>query len=165
MIKSTIFIYKKSNLLNSSGGVEKMLSWFANAFSKDYKVYLATRDKKKGTLFYPLSDEVIFKHFTINFSRFRRIIGRLTYNVIPYFNRELFIANKIRQYCDKIKPDVIITTGIQDLSDIVYHNPYPCKKIVQLHSEPSLLFTKKKRKLFEKNFKTSRYCAGITPLI
>ena len=152
--KGTIFVYKKSNLIGSSGGIEKVLSFFCNTLAKKgYNVYLATRDKRFGKLFFPLDEAVHFEHFKLKFPRWRRIIGQITFNAIAYFNRELYVAKMIRAYCDKIKPDVIITAGIQDLADIVYHNPYPCAKIVQLHSAIGTFFTHKKTKLYTKTLK------------
>lgn len=162
--KKTIFVYKKSNLIGSAGGVEKVLSFFCNALAKKgYNVYLATRDKHSGKLFFPLDKAVHFQHFKMNFPRWRRIIGQLTLNTIPYFNRELYVAKMIRNYCDAIKPDVMITAGIQDLADIVYHNPYPCAKIVQLHSAIKTFFTHKKTKLFIKTLKQADLVQVLLP--
>ncbi len=162
--KGTIFVYKKSNLIASAGGVEKVLSFFCNSLAqKGYHVYLATRDKHQGQLFFPLDESVHFHHFKINFPRWRRIVGQLTLNTIPYFNRELYVAQMIRTYCDKIKPNVIITAGIQDLADIVYHNPYPCAKIVQLHSAIKTFFTRKKTKLFVKTLKQADLVQVLLP--
>ena len=162
--KKTIFVYKKSNLIGSAGGVEKVLSFFCNSLAqKGYDVYLATRDKHQGKLFFPLDKDVQFKHFKMNFPRWRRIVGQLTWNTIPYFNRELYVAKMIRSYCDEIKPDIIITEGIQDLADIVYYNPYPCAKIVQLHSAIQTFFTRKKTKLFMKTLKQADLVHVLLP--
>lgn len=162
--QKTIFVYKKSNLLGSAGGVEKVLSFFCNSLAqKGYNVYLATRDKHSGQLFFPLDKTVHFHHFKMNFPRWRRIIGQITLNTIPYFNRELYVAQMIRTYCNEIKPDVIITAGIQDLADIIYYNPYPCTKIVQLHSAIKTFFTRKKTKLFTKTLKQSDLVQVLLP--
>ncbi len=162
--KGTIFVYKKSNLVGSSGGVEKVLSFFCNQLAKaGYNVHLATRDKRQGQLFFPLNKNVHFQHFKVHFPRWRRIIGQMTFNIVPYFNRELYVADMIRAYCDQIKPDVIITAGIQDLADIVYHNPYPCAKIVQLHSAIKTFFTRKKTKLFIKTLKQADLVQVLLP--
>ena len=161
----TILIYKKSNLIGSSGGIEKVLSWLSNGLSQaGYNVYLTTRDRHDGNLFYPIDDAVHFHHFHPKFSRLRRIIGQITRNKIPYFNRELYIANMIRAYCDEIKPDVIMTAGVQDLADIVYNAPYSCRKIVQLHSAPSVIFTKKKKKLFTQTLKSADAVQVLLPI-
>lgn len=150
----TILLYKKTNLLGSSGGIEHVLSFLANKLSsRGYTVYLATRDKKNAELFYPVSKEVHFKKFQINFSKWRRFVGLITGNLIPYFNRERYIAGLIRTYCAEIKPDIIITAGVQDMWDIVYKNPYPAYKMVQLHNYPEVIFTKKKTNLFIKTLK------------
>ena len=160
----TILVYKKSNLLGSAGGVEKVLSFFCNNLAKKgYQVHLATRDKKHGTLFFPLDKAVHFHHFKMNFPRWRRIIGQLTFNTIPYFNRERYVARMIRSYCDQIRPAVIITAGIQDLADIVYCHPYPCAKIVQLHSAISTFFTRKKTKLFTRTLKQADLVQVLLP--
>ncbi len=160
----TILIYKKSNLLNTAGGIEKMLSWLANALNKKgYRVYVLTRDKHSGNLFYPLDAGITFKHLRLKFSRLRRIIGQITCNLIPYFNRELYVAKIIRKFCDEIRPDVMIAMGIQDLADIIYHSPYPCQKIVQLHNPPSVFFTKKKTKLFVKTLKQADVVQVLMP--
>lgn len=162
--KSTIFVYKKSNLIGSSGGVEKVLSFFCNNLAqKGYNVYLATRDRHQGQLFFPVDKTVHFQHFKMKFPRWRRIVGQMMLNIIPYFNRELYVAKMIRAYCDKIRPDVIITAGIQDLADIVYHRPYPCAKIVQLHSAISTFFTRKKKKLFMKTLKQADLVQVLLP--
>lgn len=167
---SRILFYKKSNLLGTTGGIEHVLSILCNELAKrGHQVFLATRDKTEAPLFYPLNKDVSFHHFKLHFSKLKKLVSQLTYNLIPYFDRELFIAKAIRAYCDKIKPDVIITAGIQDLTDIVYDNPYPCKKIVQLHSYPEVFFTKKKCRLFETTLQQAdvvqvlfpRYCEVI----
>jgi len=162
--QKTIFVYKKSNLLGSAGGVEKVLSFFCNSLAqKGYNVYLATRDRHSGQLFFPLDKTVHFHHFKMNFPRWRRIIGQITWNTIPYFDRELYVAQMICSYCDEIKPDVIITAGIQDLADIVYYNPYPCAKIVQLHSAIKTFFTRKKTKLFTRTLKQADLVQVLLP--
>ena len=162
--KGTIFVYKKGNLIGSSGGVEKVLSFFCNTLAqRGWRVYLATRDRHQGQLFFPLEKSVHFEHFKMNFPRWRRVIGQLTFNLIPCFNRELYVAKMIRTYCDQIKPDVIITAGIQDLTDIVYYNPYPCAKIVQLHSAIPTFFTRKKTKLFIKTLKQADLVQVLFP--
>ncbi|MBP5343718.1 MAG: glycosyltransferase [Alphaproteobacteria bacterium] len=164
MLNKTILIYKKSNLIAGAGGIEKLISWFSGALTgKGYRVFVATRDRKQGQLFYPLDKRVTFHHFRIHFSRIRRILGQIGLDFVPYFNRELYIAKEIRAYCNEIKPDVIICEGIQDLADIVYHDPYPCTKIVQLHSEPSIFFTKKKKELFERTLKQADIVQVLLP--
>jgi len=163
-IAKTILIYKKSNLIAGVGGVKKFISWFSGALAtKGYRVFVTTRDKREGDLFYPLHKQVVFHHFHIHFSRLRRVFGQLGLGFIPYFNRELHVARIIRAYCEEIKPDIIICEGIQDLADIVYDNPYPCPKIVQLHSEPSVFFTKKKSKLFKKVLKLADVVQVLWP--
>ncbi len=164
MKQKTILVYKKGNLIGSTGGIEKVLSFFCNSLArKGYKVYLVTRDKHQGKLFFPLDKKVHFEHLQMNFKRWRRVVGQLTFNLIPFFNRELYVSGMIRSYCNEIKPDIIITAGIQDLADIVYNNPYPCPKIVQLHSAISVFFTRKKTKLFVKTLKNADLVQVLLP--
>lgn len=136
-----ILIYKARNLLGSSGGIERIVSWLANGLAdKGYEVYIATRDSNKGDFFFPLSNNINFKHFDPKFSKIKRLIGKIFGKRFAFCDRELHYSKMLRQYCDEIKPDIIIATGVKDLQDIVYYNPYPCHKVLQLHSAPEYLF-------------------------
>lgn len=147
-MKNVLF-YKKSNLIGSAGGVEKVLVTLSNALAqKGYAVYLTTRDKKEGTPFFAVSSQVKFHRFQIKFSSFRRFLGKIGFSFFSYFNRELLISKNIQKYINENKIDVIITAGIQDMGDILYSSSLPQKKVVMLHSRPDVYFTKKKEKYF-----------------
>lgn len=146
----TVLFYKARNLLGSSGGIEKVLVWLANGLAdNDYDVHIATRDTHNGDFFFPLSKKVKFKHFDPQFSKLKHFIGKLSGERIACCDRELHYSKMIRQYCDEIKPDVIIAAGVKDLQDIVYANPYPCRKILQLHSAPEYLLKNNSNKLLK----------------
>lgn len=146
----TVLFYKARNLLGSSGGIEKVLVWLANGLAdNDYDVHIATRDTHNDDFFFPLSKKVKFKHFDPQFSKLKHFIGKLSGERIACCDRELHYSKMIRQYCDEIKPDVIIAAGVKDLQDIVYANPYPCRKILQLHSAPEYLLKNNSNKLLK----------------
>lgn len=146
----TILLYKARNLLGSSGGIEKVFVWLANGLADNgYDVHIATRDTHYADFFFPLNKKVKFKHFNPQFSKLKHFIGKLSGERIACCNRELHYSKMIRQYCDKIKPDVIIATGVKDLQDIVYDNPYNCRKILQLHMAPEYLLQNSSDKLLK----------------
>lgn len=146
----TILLYKARNLLGSSGGIEKVFVWLANGLADNgYDVHIATRDTHYADFFFPLNKKIKFKHFNPQFSKLKHFIGKLSGERIACCNRELHYSKMIRQYCDKIKPDVIIATGVKDLQDIVYDNPYNCRKILQLHMAPEYLLQNSSDKLLK----------------
>ena len=54
-----IVIYRKSPLIGTHGGIEKVISAFANAFTaKGHEIVIITRDKRKGSLFFPVAPNV-----------------------------------------------------------------------------------------------------------
>ncbi len=149
-----VLFYKKSNLINSVGGVEKVLVSLSNALSdKGYQIHLATRDKKKGLPFFDVSKKVVFHRFEVKFSSLRRFFGKIGLAVIPYFNREKIISDMICSYINQNEIDTIVTASVQDMADILYHKNLRQKKIVMLHSRPDVYFTKKKMKLFVNTLK------------
>jgi len=146
----TILFYKVHNLLGSSGGIEKVFVWLANGLADNgYDVHIATRDTHNDDFFFPLDKKVKFKHFNPKFSKLKHFIGKLSGERIACCDRELHYSKMIRQYCDEIKPDVIIAAGVKDLQDIVYDNPYPCRKILQLHMAPEYLLQNSSDKLLK----------------
>lgn len=152
---STILLYKKNNIINSSGGAERIMITYANELAnRGHNVILATRDEKKGKLFFELNQNVNFMHFDFKFSRIRRFIGKilskLNINKFPYFNRELQVSSMIDDFCKKINPDVIILCGMQELVDFAYKREYRCPMILMMHGHPKVYFKKKRIKLYNK---------------
>ena len=147
-VNKNVLLYKARNLLGSSGGIEKVLTWLASGLAdKGYNVYIATRDTHSGDFFFPLNKKVNYKHFDPKFNKLKHIIGKLSGERISCCNRKLHYSKMIRKYCDEIKPDVIIAAGIKDLQDITYDNPYPCRKILQLHSSPEYILNNNRNEL------------------
>lgn len=143
-----ILIYKSRNLLGSSGGIEKMISFLANNLSNHgHTVHIATRDPSSKEMFFPLEKHITLKKLPANFNKIRHFIGKLFNDKLPYFNRNLYYSKQINDYCREIKPDIIITTGIKDLHDITAYTPYPCKKILQIHTTPQYLLNTLPKKM------------------
>ena len=154
-----IILYKKNNLVNSTGGVEKVMCNMANFFASQGKeVFFITRDEKEGKPFFFLDNKIEFMRVKIDFSYFRRGLGKfLDYlkliDFFPYFNRESFIAQKNAEIIEKINPDVIVVAGLPDLVDLVYEQNYKCPIILMFHSLPSVYFKVEKRVL--KNYNSA----------
>lgn len=151
-----ILLYKKNHIINSTGGAEKIMISYANEFTKrGYEVILATRDEKKGKLFFNIDKKVTFKHFDFSFSILRRFVGKTFEKIgllkhFAYFNRELLVSKMLDNYCKEEKPDVIILCGTQELVDFAYKREYDCPIILMMHSHPKQYFKKKRIKLYNK---------------
>ena len=160
-----ILIYKKNKLIGTSGGIEKVISWFSGALSKQgHEVFVVTRDVQKGDLFYPLLPEVKFQQLPIVFPKWRKLIGKVFKQILPYFNQDAYVQKAINQYFSIIQPDVIIATGVSDFIDVCKYagRGHICKKFIQIHNNPKTALKKRKKKLYQRLF---QYADGIQVLL
>ena len=73
-----ILIYKSRNLLGSSGGIEKMISFLANNLSNHgYTVHIATHDSSSKDMFFPLEKHITLKNKIINKGEIIAILAML----------------------------------------------------------------------------------------
>ena len=148
-----ILIYKKNNLLTTTGGAEKITIQMANHFADEgHQVTLLTRDEKDGKSFFKPSPKVkvinLYPQLKGTFSPFRRFINKLLYTTqsqqlldkFPFFDREKLVSDVTYAKIQEIKPDIIITAGAADLVDLTYKKEYQTPIIVMLHSRPSVYF-------------------------
>lgn len=161
-----ILFYKQKELLGGTGGVEKVLSNLLNAFdASGHEVYLATRDPKDAPLFFPLGPHVSFRRLIFSFPKLYRFLGRdlRLGRYIKRLSREVVVSRLIRSYCDEIRPDIIVATGIADFADIAFENPFPCPTIVMVHSWPSVYFSGKNHRLLEKTIQKASCVQVLFP--
>ena len=147
-----IVIYRKSPLIGTHGGIEKVISAFANAFTaRGHEVVIITRDKRKGGLFFPTDKKVkliqLFSDVQKNFGKFRLIIykflrhrknGRNLLKKFPYFDREKAISDIIFPAIKAQNPDIILSCGITDSIDFIYEQQMDFPVIQMFHSLPEV---------------------------
>lgn len=151
-----ILIYKKNHVINSSGGAEKVMINLANKLSQNgHEVSFVTRDTSEGAPFFTLEKKVEFLRLQYRFSALRHIIGKglnifTLLEKFPYFDRKSEISTQAAALIKRIKPDVIIVTGIPDLVDLSYRKDYDIPLVLTLHSRPDVYFKSRTCKLYSK---------------
>lgn len=154
-----ILIYRKSALIGTHGGIEKIVSSFANAFAaRGHEVVILTRDKRKGSLFFPVAPEVrlfnlhdevqknwgIFRQIGYKtLRRFKNAVALL--QKFPFFDREKAAANIISSQISRINPDIILSCGIADSVDLLHGQQTNIPLIQMFHSLPSVYFHAKNK--------------------
>ena len=160
-----IVIYRKSPLIGTHGGIEKVISAFANAFTaRGHEVVIMTRDKRKGGLFFPVDPKVrlINLHDAIakKWNLFRQGIyeicrhqkhGTAFLQKHPFFDREKNVSDVICAEIKKINPDIILSSGIVDSIDIVHGQSVNPPIIQMLHCLPSF-YMRIKNEIIRHNF-------------
>ncbi len=151
-----ILLYKKNHLVQSSGGAEKIMVWYANELvEKGHSVVLATRDNKKGVPFFKLDERVVFKRFEFSFSLVRRCLGKIfakcgVIKYFPFFDREFWVSQMLNDYCDRENIDAVVVCGGQELIDFTAYGERKFPVILMLHSHPKAYFNKKRDKLYRR---------------
>ncbi len=160
-----IVIYRKSPLIGTHGGIEKVISAFANAFTaRGHEVVIITRDKRKGGLFFPVNPKVrlinlhdaiakkwnLFRQGIYEICR-RRKHGTAFLQKHPFFDREKNVSDVISAEIKKINPDIILSSGIVDSIDIVHGQSVNPPIIQMLHCLPSF-YLRAKNELTRQNF-------------
>ena len=154
-----ILIYRKSALIGTHGGIEKIVSSFANAFAaRGHEVVIMTRDKRKGSLFFPVSPQIrllnLHDEVQKNWGIFRQIgykILRRRKNAVallqkfPFFDREKAAADIVSAEVCKINPDIILSCGIADSVDLLHGQQNKIPLIQMFHSLPSVYFHAKNK--------------------
>jgi len=166
-----IFIYKKNNLIGKPGGAEKVMCNMANYFAdQGHEVTLVTRDTNSGKPFVELNKKVNFLQLKIDFSKIKRGIGKMLASVglihkFPSFDRELLVSNILKDTTSNIKPDIIILTGLAELTDFTYKQNTQIPIIVTFHSIPSIYLntSKRKLKLYKEGLNKVAVCQVLLP--
>lgn len=154
-----ILIYRKSALIGTHGGIEKIVSSFANAFAaRGHEVVIMTRDKRKGSLFFPVCPQIrllnLHDEVQKNWGIFRQIgykILRRRKNAVallqkfPFFDREKAAADIVSAEVCKINPDIILSCGIADSVDLLHGQQNKIPLIQMFHSLPSVYFHAKNK--------------------
>lgn len=164
-----ILLYKKNHLINSCGGAEKIMVSYANELAKrGHHVILATRDNKDGRPFFALDKNVVFKRFHFNFSKWRRLAGKILLNLnllnrFPYFNRELLVSDMLNRYCSEEKIDIAILAGCQELIDFTAEEKRSFPIILMMHSHPKAYFNKQRDSLYRRYINNANAVQVILP--
>lgn len=154
-----IVIYRKSALIGTHGGIEKVISAFANAFTaRGHEIVIITRDKRKGGLFFPVSSQIrlINLHDEVqkNWGIFRQIgykilrrwkNGSALLQKFPFFDREKAVADIVFAEVRKINPDIILSCGVADSVDLLHGQQNKIPLIQMFHSLPSVYFHAKNK--------------------
>ena len=149
-----IIIYRRSSLIGTHGGVEKVVSSLANAFTQDgHQVMIMTRDKRKGKLFYPVNEKVqfvnVFSCIKKKLNPLRTILYKLAltskyykkwFEIFPYCDRNLTISKIIAPQIKEFNPDIILSCGITDTVDLCYKQHIDTPIIQMFHSLPTVYF-------------------------
>ena len=160
-----IVIYRKSPLIGTHGGIEKVISAFANAFTaRGHEVVIITRDKRKGRLFFPVDSKVrlinlhdkiakkwnLFRQGGYEICRHQKF-GTAFLQKHPFFDREKNVSDIISAEIRKINPDIILSSGIVDSIDIVHGQSANPPIIQMLHCLPSF-YMRIKNEITRHNF-------------
>ena len=97
-----ILFYQGSDVINSSGGTEKVLCFLSSALAEDdYDITFMTNEKKSGKPFFKLSDKVKFINIGgTEFSGIRKIIFRIIKStpllkMFSYFNNYKYTSDTV----------------------------------------------------------------------
>lgn len=146
-----ITLYKRNSLIDSSGGAEKVMCSMANHFAEaGNDVLFLTRDTRDGEPFWPLEKKVVLCKLNIRFPKIRRLFGKILeaaglIGCASYFDRDLYVSQKINEQLKLVNPDIIIATSIVDAKEILYRHLPICPVIVMFHSYPEYFFKNKRK--------------------
>ena len=151
-----ILFYQRSDVVNSSGGTEKVLCNLSNIFAqKKYQVTLMTNENKKGFPFFPLSKKVNFINIGgTNFKGFKNFIFKLIkstplLNKFPNFNNYKYTSDIVYNKIKEINPNIIILANPSDALELCYSHKYDCPIIQMIHNTPKVIFTRRSKNVLK----------------
>lgn len=151
-----ILFYQGSDVIDSSGGTEKVLCFLSSALAEEgYDVIFMTNEKKSGRVFFKLSDKVKFINVGgTKFSGIRKTIFKLIKStplikIIDYFNNYKYTSDIVHIAIKKENPDLIILANPSDLLEISYSNSYKVPIIQMIHGVPWNIFYRKSKKILK----------------
>lgn len=147
-----ILFYQRTDVINSSGGTEKVLCFLSSALAeKGYDVVFMTNDIKQGKPFFELSNKVKFVNIGgTNFKGIRKTFFKIIKSTFllklsPYFNNYKYTSDVVYKKIIGEKPDLIILANPQDLVEVAYSHDYNIPIIQMIHGVPWNIFHRKSK--------------------
>ena len=147
-----ILFYQRTDVINSSGGTEKVLCFLSSALAeKGYEVVFMTNDTKQGKPFFELSNKVKFINIGgtsfkgIRKTFFKIIKSTFLLKFFPYFNNYKYTSDVVYKKIIEEKPDLIILANPQDLVEVAYSHNYNVPIIQMIHNVPWNIFHRKSK--------------------
>lgn len=151
-----ILFYQRTDVINSSGGTEKVLCFLSSALAeKGYEVVFMTNDTKQGKPFFELSNKVKFINIggtgfkSIRKTFFKIIKSTFLLKLFPYFNNYKHTSNIVYKKIIEEKPDLIILANPQDLVEVAYSHNYNIPIIQMIHNVPWNIFHRKSKTILK----------------
>tara|TARA_Y100001960_G_scaffold327989_1_gene415692 strand:- start:972 stop:2108 length:1137 start_codon:yes stop_codon:yes gene_type:complete len=155
-----IMMYKKKQLIESFGGIEKVFCELAAYLSNTgHDVHLVTADKKQGNVVFPIPETVTVKNFgDLSANSFVKLVSPIGSLFSDKLNKYKAISNVLNKYIEEEKFDLIISAGPKDSLDILYKQNYDIPHICTIHSPPEVYIP-------INNKKTKHILAEVIPKI
>lgn len=151
-----ILFYQRTDVINSSGGTEKVLCFLSSALAeKGYDVVFMTNDTKQGKPFFELSNKVKFINIGgTNFKGIRKTFFKIIKSTFllkffPYFNNYKYTSDVVYKKIIEEKPDLIILANPQDLVEVAYSHDYNIPIIQMIHNVPWNIFHRKSKTILK----------------
>lgn len=150
-----IILYKRDRLIECSGGEERVLCDFANAFvQRGHQMTLLLNERKTGQPFFPLDSRVCYiNQGGTRFSELKHGLFKslLSFSLGRKFLKHLTFADEYRHTSKCLnriilhnKPDAIIAAGLPEIIDLLYETTYDVPVILMLHNTPEIFFISNK---------------------
>lgn len=155
-----IMMYKKKQLIESFGGIEKVFCELAAYLSNTgHDVHLVTADKKQGNVVFSIPETVTVKNFgDLSANSFIKLVSPIGSLFSDKLNKYKAISNVLNKYIEEEKFDLIISAGPKDSLDILYKQNYDIPHICTIHSPPEVYIP-------INNKKTKHILAEVIPKI
>ena len=151
-----ILFYQRSDVINSSGGTEKVLCFLSSELANlGYDVIFMTNEKKDGKPFFPLNSKVKFINIGgTNFSGFKKILFKLIKSTpllkrFKGFDNYKYTSDVVYKNIEEIKPDLVILANPQDLVELCYSHTYNFPIIQMIHNVPWNIFVIKSKSILK----------------
>ena len=151
-----ILFYQRSDVINSSGGTEKVLCFLSSELANlGYDVIFMTNEKKDGKPFFPLNSKVKFINIGgTNFSGFKKILFKLIKSTpllkrFKGFDNYKYTSDVVYKNIEEIKPDLVILANPQDLVELCYSHTYNFPIIQMIHNVPWNIFARKSKSILQ----------------
>lgn len=150
-----LLIYRRGPLLNSIGGMEKMIVLLANAMAeRGHVVELLANSDKSGELKYPLHEAVTLSNLRYEkLPKLQRTLSGLMRSLpsgdrllrqIDLLNPWAYRHHALAEHIAKSKPDVIVATSPVEMADLCYSTKPDAPIVLSFHMFPQFYFDQDK---------------------
>lgn len=147
-----ILFYQRSDVIESSGGTEKVLISLASSLAESgYDVVYMINENKQGAPFFKLSEKVKFTNLGgKKFKGLRKIVFKLIKSTpllkfSGYFDEYYNTSKNVSREIKKENPNLIILANPHDLIDVLYKQKYETPIIQMIHGFPEVVFSRKSK--------------------